>query len=303
MHAATLPSPAFQVPMPIAPPATPAPPGPFGLTPQRDDVALYQDARTGFSHQLPGKPALGMVRGDADAVVHLQDAPVTIRYRLMPPGFVAPSAVDVAVGTAERHAASRAHAQVKVELADPSWFSTWGVEAAAVARYDLADGASHEDLFVLVRAGLVMTVTWTYPRGFADDPAYAAFASVAEATMVWDETRWEQRGRIWPDSAFLGAGLYGAPRPMYNEAAKAVAASRVPPGERTALIAILSDMVSRAGAPWAVLAPDFAVAQKAALLDVARTPPVRTFVDTAFADVRTGHDLRGFAVVLGRALG
>ena len=30
-----------------------------------------------------------------------------------------------------------------------------------------------EDLFVLVRQGMVMLVSWTYPRGFVDDPAYA----------------------------------------------------------------------------------------------------------------------------------
>jgi hypothetical protein len=306
MLAATLQSPVYQPAPPPAAFTTPAPPTPFGLTQQRDDVALLQDARTGFSHLLPGRPAFGASHpGEADVAIQLQDAPLAIRYRLTPPAFTAQTAFDLARGTAEGFASYRAGARVAVESAEPSWLAMWGVEAAAVARYDVADGASHEDLFVLVRQGLVMTVTWTYPRGFADDPAYAAFAAVAEATMIWDPLRWEQRGRVWPESDFHGPGLRGAPRPKHNEGAKQVAAARarIPHGERIALLAILSGIVSRAGAPWVPVAPDVAAADKAALLDAAREPAVRAFLEHAFADVRTGHDLRGLAILLGRALG
>jgi hypothetical protein len=286
---------------------------PFALTPARDDTALYQDSRTGFSHLLPGRPALGMVSqrpGDppADAVIHLQDAPITIRYRLESPSFAATSAGELARGTAERFASWRAQAPVAVDWANESWLVAWGVEAAVVAAYDLPLDASsggvlmREDLFVLVRQGMVMLASWTYPRGFVDDPAYATFASVAEATMAWDPARFEQRGRVWPEGPFLGAGLFGAPKSKYNETAKLLAGAPVVPEERAQILAILSGVVSGAGAPWVPLAPEVIEGNKRAILSAVRNARLATFIDDAFADVKTAHDLRGLAIMLGRAL-
>lgn len=296
-------------------PLPPAPAGgmatPFSLSPGRDDTALYQDARTGFSHLLPGRPTLGMPtlrpgEPPADAVVHLQDAPITIRYRMEPPSFAAASAAELARGTAARFAGWRARANVDVDWANDSWLAAWGAEAAAVAAYDIPDGAgappAREDLFVLVRQGMVMLVSWTYPRGFIDDPAYATFASVGEATMVWDRQRWEQRGRVWPDGPFLGPGLFGAPKAKYNEIAKQLAALPIGLDERSQVLSILSGIVSSAGAPWVPLTPELAEANKRALFSVVRNARLGVFVDEAFADVRTAHDLRGLAIILGRAL-
>lgn len=301
---------------PMSPsPLPPAPAGgmatPFSLSPGRDDTALYQDARTGFSHLLPGRPTLGMPtlrpgEPPADAVVHLQDAPITIRYRMEPPSFAAASAAELARGTAARFAGWRARANVDVDWANDSWLAAWGAEAAAVAAYDIPDGAgappAREDLFVLVRQGMVMLVSWTYPRGFIDDPAYATFASVGEATMVWDRQRWEQRGRVWPDGPFLGPGLFGAPKAKYNEIAKQLAALPIGLDERSQVLSILSGIVSSAGAPWVPLTPELAEANKRALFSVVRNARLGVFVDEAFADVRTAHDLRGLAIILGRAL-
>ena len=288
---------------------------PFALTAGRDDTALYQDARSGFSHLLPGRPVLGMPAhrpGDppADAVVHLQDAPVTIRYRLEPPTFQAASAAELARGTAERFAGWRAQATVAVDWANESWLSAWGVEAAVVAAYDIpasatAAGATtlqREDLFVLVRQGMVMLVSWTYPRGFVDDPAYATFASVGEATMAWDFSRWEQRGRVWPDGAFLGPGLFGAPKSKYHELGKLLSSAPILPDERMQVLAILSGIVSGAGAPWVPLGPEVIDGNKRALLAVVKNARLRALVEEGFAEIRTAHDLRGLAIILGRAL-
>ncbi len=299
-------------------PLPPAPPGgsasPFSLSPGRDDTALYQDARTGFSHLLPGRPTLGMPaqragEPPADAVIHLQDAPITIRYRIEPPSFAAASAAELARGTAAQFAGWRAQAQVSVDWANDSWLAAWAVESAAVAAYDIPENAStlgspllREDLFVLVRQGVVMLVSWTYPRGFVDDPAYATFASVAEATMVWDAARWEQRGRVWPDGPFLGAGLFGAPKAKYNEIAKHLSALPLGLEERAQVLSILSGIVSSAGAPWVPLTPEIADGNKRALLSAVRSARLGVFIDEAFADVRTAHDLRGLAIILGRAL-
>lgn len=294
---------------PAVPRASSIPPAPFSLEPGRDDdVALVLDARTGFSHLLPGRPSLAVARaGDppADATVHLQDAPITLRYKLEHPSVQASSAGELARLTAERFACWRAQAPVAVEFANPSWLLSWGSEAAAVATYDVALGSNlpmREDLFVLVRQGLVYVVTWTYPRGFTDDPAYATFASVAEATMVWDPARWEQRGRVWPESPFVGAGIYAQPKPRYAEAARWLSGSTLPDDERAHVLGVLSGVVSGAGAPWVELRPDVLERSRSLVLAAFRGPELQTFVRGALAEVRTAHDLRGLAVLLGRAL-
>lgn len=271
----------------------------------KDDTVLFKDARVAFSHLLPGRPVLGLARpGDppADAIVHLQDAPVTLRYLLAPPAAAAPTAAEAARFAAERCAGMRARAPVAIDPANPTWLAAWGVEAAAVATYDVTGGSHREDLFVLARQGLLLTVTFTYPRGFVDDPAYATFASVAEATMIWDPARWEQRGRVWPDSVFWGPGLFGRPKPKHDEAARQVAVAVIPPEERAHLFAVLASVVSGAGAPWVPLAREIVDGNRRAILAATRSSAVRAFVDRAVADVTTAHDLRGLAVMLGRAL-
>ena len=309
----------------LAAPAGPArgsaPPAPFALSPGRDDTALYQDARSGFSHLLPGRPTLGMAASrpgeqPTDAVVHLQDAPITIRYRLEAPSFAASSAAELARGTAERLAQWRAQSPVAVDWANESWLAAWGVEAAVVAAYDVAaSGTSRatlgggigtplerEDLFVLVRQGMVMLVSWTYPRGFVDDPAYATFASVGEATMVWDFSRWEQRGRVWPESAFLGAGLFGAPKSKYLELGRLLSSAPILPEERMQVLGILSGIVSGAGAPWVPLTVEMIAGNKRALISAVKSARLRALFEEGFREVRTAHDLRGLAIILGRAL-
>src|SRR5687767_4918099 len=107
----------------LAAPPSPVPPSPFDLVPNRDDTELFRDARVGFSHLLPGKPVLGMmtVRPDeppADAIIHLQDAPITLRYKLESPAFSAPTAAELARLTAERFAGWRAQQAVGVDFAN-----------------------------------------------------------------------------------------------------------------------------------------------------------------------------------------
>ncbi|MDF2695353.1 MAG: hypothetical protein K0S65_3736, partial [Labilithrix sp.] len=85
-------------------------------------MALLQDARTGFSHLLPGRPSVATPRpGDppADVTIHLHDAPLTIRYRLETPTVSAPSVAELARLTAERFACWRAQASVRPEFANP----------------------------------------------------------------------------------------------------------------------------------------------------------------------------------------
>lgn len=300
-------------PQPFAPPPAPAqlPSGgvpftvsPFELEPARDDTALFRDRRVGFSHLLPGRPTLGTPRpGEpaADCVVHLQDAPITVRYKLEPAWQRAQSAGEAAAVAARHIATLRARGEVTIDHANDSWLATWGAEGAAVCNYDLEHG-TREDLFVLARGGQVLVVTWTYPAGLVEDPAYAAFASIAEATMVWDAARWDQRGRVWPESTFLGPGLYGTPRATHNEACRQLASLPIQDDERVHLLTVLSGIVSTAGAPWMELGGELRDAHRRALLAGARHPTLRAFIEAAFAEVTTCHDLRGMAVMLGRAI-
>ncbi len=195
---------------------------------------------------------------------------------------------------------------MQVDLADPSWLSSWGVEGAAVAAYDVAAGTgdvpAREDLFVLAREGQLYIVTWTYPRTFPDDPAWASFASVAEATMVWDRSRWEQRGRVWPRSTFVGPGIHATPKPEHEETARFLGEVRLAPDERAAVLQQLSIIVGNAGAPWVHLRPEALADARHALASAFRDAETRRFVDGTFDDVETAHDLRGLAILFGRAI-
>lgn len=300
------PSPTPPLPSGYTPRPSPVPPSPFLLTLGKDDTALFQDTRIGFSHLLPGRPAIAQARaGDpaADATVSIQDAPITVRYRLEPPTMFARTAAELAKVTAEHYGSFRAQAAVNADLANESWLGAWGVEGAAVATYPLAYGTIREDLFVLVREGMVLFVTWSTPTAFVDDPSFAAFVAVAEATLVWERARWEQRGRVWPASELVEPGLFGAPKPKHDRPAQLLRGVALDPTERARLVAMLSGISASAGAPWKLLSDDVRDASRRALLGTTREPQVLAFLESAFADVVTAQDLRGLAVILGRALG
>ncbi len=299
------------------------PPSPFALARSHDDTALYQDGRAGFSHLLPGRPRFA--RADAggsgpyaayaphaDALLVLEDAPITIRYRLEPPRVNAPTAQDVAHLTAVLEARVRAgvHADTAtVDHANTTWLAAWGVEGAAVAAYDVAtmtpDGPpEREDLFVLVRGGLVLSVRWTYPRELATDPVYAMFASVAEATMIWDPERWQQqqRARVWPEGRILGPGMRAVLPPALLDHARDLATRPLPAGEREALLAVLSTVVSNAGAPWVPIAAPERQAATSLLQGATHDRRLHDFIARLLDEVRNAHDLRGAALLVARAV-
>src|SRR5205085_8865045 len=91
-------------------------------------------------------------------------------------------------------------------------------------------------------------------------------------------------------------------RPKHNDLAKQIAVAFIPPDERAHLLALLSSLVSGAGAPWVPLAPEAIEGHRHALLAATRLPAIHAFVQNALVDVRTAHDLRGMAVMLGRAI-
>jgi len=258
------------------------------------DVALYRDARVGFSHLVPGRPQLFAV-DDApnelasDASLVLEDAPLTIRYRL-------DDAREPALVLARKIAAWRAHAPVVAESAHPSWPRTWGVDDAAVASYDVAIAREplREDLFVLVRRAQAYLVTWTYPVRSATTPTYGAFASIAEATMVWDPERYEQRGRVWPKSEVAGPGLSPALDPRLLGTVHTLART----AQREPLRKLVARVLSGIGPPWVELSPERVASHRDELAKLADP----TLVHRLFEPVRTAHDLRAVIVFVGRAL-
>lgn len=224
----------------------------------------------------------------------------------------APTAQDVAHLTAILEARVRAgvHADsATVDHANTTWLAAWGVEGAAVAAYDVAtmtpEGpAEREDLFVLVRGGLVLSVRWTYPRELATDPTYAMFASVAEATMIWDPERWQQqqRARVWPEGRILGPGMRPVLPPALLDHARELAMRPLAPGEREALLAVLSTVVSNAGAPWVPIAAPERQAASSLLQGATQDPRIQSFIARLLDEVRNAHDLRGAALLVARAV-
>lgn len=286
-------------------------PSAFGLVPGKEDTSLFRDTRIPFSHLLPGRPVLGIPTPHdppSDAVLHLQDAPITVRYRLTPPGFAAPTAAHLAHMTATRWASLRAGTQIVADMANDSWLAAWSVEAAAVASYDVAISdlpnaqRLHEELFVLVKHGMVLSVSWAYPRGLVEDPAYASFAAIAEATLVWDAARWDQEVVVWPDGPFFGPGLYGRPKPRHNESAKMLSVVVLEPARRKHLLDIVSGVIINAGAPWVPLPREVVAGYHRALSAAANERQIRAWLDRAFPEVLTAHDLRGLAIMLGKAI-
>jgi hypothetical protein len=288
---------------PHPPGRRPAAPGIFleARPPGSDaDVALYRDARVGFSHLIPGRPRLFAVDYTpnelaCDACVEIEDAPVTIRYR------VDIDTKEIAIAIARRIAVWRAQAPVVAETAHPSWPRTWGVEDAAVASYDVALSRAHgeptrEDLFVLARREQRYIVTWTYPSRAAMTPPYGAFASIAEATMVWDPQRYEQRGRIWPKSDVASPGLSPTLDPRLLGTVHTIART----AQREALHKIVMRLLVDVGPPWLELPPDLVRAHRDEIVNVARGE--EALVHRLFEPVRTAHDLRAIAVFIGRAL-
>lgn len=231
---------------------------------------------------------------------------MTLRYRLETPSLAVASPSELALRTAERVATSRT---TRVELTDPSWLSAWGVEGAAVAAYAVPETATREDVFVLVRQQQVYVVVWTYPATFIEEPTYACFASVTEATMVWDTLRWEQRGRVWPASTLVGPGLHPQPTRRLREWTDRVGAianhgqtSGMPERERATILEKVSNIVTNVGAPWVELRRDIIDSTRRSLVNAFTDPWVRASLYEIFAEVKTAHDLRGLAIQIGRTL-
>lgn len=298
---------------PRQPPPKP-PPAHFALTPTTQDgeTALFQDARIGFSHALPGWPqATAVTSGPgeppADAMIQFWDFPMWIRYRVEKMTGPAPSAMHVAVDWATRYARNRTRAQLTAAAVREDRLAAWQVDAAATASYPLvqpdAYGATDEDLTVLVRHGTILTVTRRHAGSTQDWVRHAAFRAAVEATMLWNPQRFRYDARIWPPSTFLEAMLPQVLSPGRQAAVPGLAAAmRLPRSEGERLGDVLKKMIESDAPPWQAVTPEDRERWRQAFFLAVATPPVLELLQRGLAEVQTAHDLRGFAVMTGTAL-
>ncbi|MEO7096382.1 MAG: hypothetical protein ABI175_24195, partial [Polyangiales bacterium] len=68
------------------------------------------------------------------------------------------------------------------------------------------------------------------------------------------------------------------------------------------LSATLGAIITHEAPPWHVLAQAERARHVAALGGCSSSPAFQAVVQQGFAEVRTMHDLRGFAIMIGRAL-
>ena len=290
--------------------------GPFAFTVTPDgETGGLVDRRTGFTHAFPGYPrplppphAPG--EPACEAMIGLCEVPVALRYRLDRPQLVAASAADFAGRLAHAYVSGRTPHGAAIGFARPEQLQGWRVEGAALAQYPLprpdAFGADFEELLVQVSGGFAMTITIRYPRDFrdADWVRKALLASALYASPCWDPHRPPHHvPQIWPPSSFLTPGLSAQLLP-HPSAMVATIAPSMPqlPAEREALSATLGALVMHDAPPWHVLTPAERAAHAAALGGCSASPAFHAVVQQGLAEVRTMHDLRGFAIMVGRAL-
>ncbi len=309
----------FVIPIPrirTRPAARPAPPPPahFALSPTTPggETALFQDHRVGFSHALPGWPQATAVPGGpgeppADAMVQFWDHPMWLRYRVETMQGPAPSAMHAALDYAARYSAYRTRDQVAPQPAAPERIASYYVDAAAVATYTLAApdllGATHEDLTVLVRHGTILAITRRYSGADQDWVRHAAFRAAADATLIWDPQRYRYDAKVWPPSTFLEPMLPPVLLPGRQQAVPGIAATlKLTQGQGQALAGVLEAMMRNDLPPWSPVPPEARDRWVHSLGQALGQPEIVQFLLQGFADVQTGHDLRGFGLMAGTAL-
>lgn len=290
------------------------PPAHFALQPTTQDgeTALFQDARIGFSHALPGWPQAthdvpGPGEPPSDALLQFWDFPMWIRYRVERMTTSAPSAMHAALDWATRYARNRSRGDCTVTGATPERILAWSVDAAAVSSYPLAQpdayGADHEDLTVLVRAGTILTVTRRHSGAAQDWVRHAAFRAAAEATMLWNPHRFRYDARIWPPSTFLEPMAAPQLVPTRQHALPSIAAAlRLEHTQRSALGDVLRAMIESDDPPWQAVMPEAKDRWYTAMAQAATAPDVVDLLGRGLAEVQTAHDLRGFAVMTSMAM-
>jgi hypothetical protein len=298
---------------------------PFTSSAVGHDVVVFNHLTARFTHAVPGRPQLTpplAAHGEpaTDAVLWMYDVPASVRYRCEGQTVGGATATDVAVESAKRFAQWRAQKEIAVRPAGPDWCMTWRADGGASARYDLpapdSTGANREELILLVRAGMVMQVTLRYPKNGVDLVTLASLRGMLWATILWEAVGMAQSP--WPQSAFLEPRAAATLVPgRHEQSAHLGARMAIPRADQNRLEPALLGMIEGKGrptvqptedpieipaAPWAPATHEMLAAHHNALATALPHPELRLFLDGTFPHVRTAHDLRGVALMLGRAV-
>jgi hypothetical protein len=298
---------------------------PFTSQPVGHDVAVFNHLTARFTHAVPGRAQLTpplAAHGEpaTDAVLWMYDVPLAIRYRCEGQAVGGATATDVAVESGKRFAQWRAQKPIELKPVSSEWCMTWRADGGAWARYDLpapdSTGANREDLILLVRAGMVMHVTMRFPKNGVDLVTLASLRGFMWSTILWEPVGMTQSP--WPASAFLEPRVAATLVPgRHEQSAHLGARMQIPRADQNRLEPALLGMIEGKGrttiepsedpfdvpaAPWAPATHEMLTAHANALCTALPHPELRLFLDGTLPHVRTVHDLRGVALMLGRAV-
>jgi hypothetical protein len=152
---------------------------------------------------------------------------------------------------------------------------------------------------------MTLLVTFRYPGNDIDPMVLATFRSVARASLVWDPTYPPAPPTLWPASSFVGPGL-ASPLLPYRESQVPylTAPMNVALAERDPVGRVIESLATGPEPPWHPLShTDVASASERLVGAAPSSPEFARMVQTVIAEVRSWRDLRGFALLLGRAAG
>lgn len=276
------------------------------------ETALYTERRVGFFMSLPGYPRPLPLMGapgepPADALMALSDVPVGVRFYLGRPTVPDESAEAIVARQLGLYVRDRAGAPPQLKQHSIDQLRGWGVEAAATAIYDLgrpdAYGGDREEATMLLRAGALMLVTLRYARAGLDPFRAGLLRSAAFGSLRWDpQTPVHQPPRLWPESTFLEPGVAARLKSYREEqiARLAPAFVHMNDDQRAALAEAIERSVARPEPPWAPVSRGEIEAVVDDLSSAARNPSFEQMLRSVVVEVRTMHDLRGFALLMGR---
>jgi hypothetical protein len=148
------------------------------------------------------------------------------------------------------------------------------------------------------------TVTRRHSGAEQDWIRHAAFRAAIDATMRWDPQSYRYDARIWPPSSFLEPMLAPTLLPARRQSLPGLATTLRQSGEDLrALDPVLRRAIESDAPPWRELDAGERGRWWHELAAAVTTHRVRQVLHEGFADVRTAHDLRGYAVMLGTAMG
>jgi hypothetical protein len=284
-----------------------------------DTIGRYRDERCGLELLIPGGPVLRAPvpspnEPPCEAEITLSRLPITMALRLsILPADAAQSVrpIDLVRAIAQ----TRSTALPRPHAATPEQLKRWGCEAAASEIYPLpvtqgGDGAADtEEVLVLLRAGQLVTIFLRFPRARLQGPSWALWSSVVLGRLRFlDAASPGSDPPLFPPSTFLAPGIDGllhadcAQRidrlqPLAQLAAAGSTRTVNELHKHCALLLSATDPPDRAIGP----------AERRDLLEllIADLPEdaAASALAHTLAEVQSGFDLRGFALLVLHVLG